>query len=56
MRESSYVFVNGVGQSGGQSEWWKIISSLLLGSLDLRLDFTDPSNPIFTGTTGISVS
>ncbi len=31
-------------------------SSLLLGSLDLREDFTDPSNPIFTGTSGLSVS
>jgi hypothetical protein len=35
---------------------WKILLSLLLGSLDLRLDFTDPSDPIFTGTTGISIS
>ncbi len=35
---------------------WKVLLSLLLGSLDLYLDFTDPSNPIFTGTTEISVS
>jgi hypothetical protein len=36
--------------------WWKILSSLLLTSLDLHLDITDPSNPIFTVTAGISVS
>ncbi len=34
---------------------WKILSSLLLGSLDLRLDLPKPLNPIFTGTAGISV-
>ena len=31
-----------------------LFSSLLLGSLDLHLDFPDPSNPIFMGTAGIS--
>ena len=35
---------------------WKILSSLSLGSLDLRSSpgFPDPLNPIFTGTAGIS--
>ena len=34
----------------------KILSSFLVGSLDLRLDLTDPPHPIFTETSEISVS
>ena len=49
-----YDFFVGKARVSSQQHW-KILSSLLLGSLNLHLDFNDPSNPIFTGTTGISL-